>query len=97
MKTKMPVEISVKVLAFGITDRLIKLNDLRILRRHIHQQIRRNAITLIRDPFDQARISKRCDADRSSIIVDLRIFVIHFKLRYHVDHGAHFALAKDGC
>src|SRR5699024_7290054 len=53
-KSKMPVDVPVKMIAGGIFHPVIQLHQLSILRRHIDHNVGGYSLTLIGKPLDQA-------------------------------------------
>ena len=90
------VDIARKRFAFGILDGLVTLetNDLGILRGHIDNHIRRDALLAILQPFEQIGIRQRTHADRAVLIVDLTVQRRNLELADQVGHGAHGAVAE---
>ena len=57
------VDIAGQRLGTRIEDRAVaQLHDLRILRGHIHQRVRRDALGSVRQPFEQVGIAQRAHA-----------------------------------
>ena len=96
-KPQMSVNVSAKMVAHRITDFLLQTHALRFLCRHVNTDIRRNSVPVVRKPFNQAAILKRCHTHRLILIINLCIHIADFKLGNHIHHCSHDTVADGRC
>ena len=89
------VDIAGQRLGTRIEDRTVaQLHDLRILRGHIHQRVRRDALGSVRQPLEQVSVAKRAHAHGRALVVDLAIRARDLELADVLGDVAHGAIAQ---
>ena len=84
LEAQMAHQITVEVFGCGVFDALFQALHRHFLRCHIDNQIRRKTFGPIVEPLDNIAVHQACHADRFSLVIDLGIVVLHFKLADHV-------------
>ena len=71
-----------------------QLHDLRILRGHVHQRVRRDALGAVRQPLEQVGIAQRAHAHGRALVVDLAIRARDLELADILGDVAHGAITQ---
>ena len=89
------VDVARQRLGTRIEDGAIaQLHDLRILRGHIHQRVRRDAIGAVRQPLEQVGIAQRAHTHGRALVVDLAIRARDLELADVLGDVAHGAITQ---
>ena len=96
VEPQVAVQVPAEVLRRGVLHPLVQADHLRLLGHHVDDDIGRQAVGAVGEPFDQVAVPQGSHPHRPSLIIELGIGRQDLELGYHVAELAQFPAAQAG-
>ena len=96
METQVAIQIAAEMLRRGIADALLQTHHLHILCHHVNDEVGGQAVGAVIQPFDPVAVAQGGDPDRTVLVVDLGVVIVHLELGHHIRQLAQLAVAQLG-
>ena len=96
METQVAIQIAAEMLRRGIADALLQTHHLHILCHHVNDEVGGQAVGAVIQPLDPVAVAQGGDPDRTVLVVDLGVVIVHLELGHHIRQLAQLAVAQLG-